>query len=181
MAWPVRRTQAAALAPQQRLTGNRDGDSRAIIHLQRADKAGRRHADDSERLLVEFECLADDCRVGGEPFLPELMAEHDHWRGARLVIFVTDCAPQNGLYAQPGVIATRYGLSVDDLRLLAYHGAHFRNRREGKEIAERATRRGDLRLAHPDKDVVAKQRKRLYVRRLRYIRSTGHAATHPER
>src|SRR6266540_556688 len=54
--------------------------------LQSAGKSRRRHANDGEGLLIEFERLADDCRVGAEPFLPELMAEYDHRRSACPVI-----------------------------------------------------------------------------------------------
>jgi len=90
--------------------------------LQSAGKSRRRHANDGEGLLIEFERLADDCRVGAEPFLPELMAEYDHRRSACPVIFVRDRASQHGLYANPGVIAAGHGLPLDDLRLLAYDG-----------------------------------------------------------
>src|SRR6266542_4933297 len=172
----LRRSQAAVRASQQRLTGNRDGDGWAKIYLQRAGKRGWRHADDGERLLIEFKRLTDDRGVGGEAFLPELMAEHGHGYSPRLVIVVRNRTSQHGLYAQPGVIAARHNLPIDDLCLGARHDIQVRQRREGKEIAERTIWRG-LRLAHPGKDFVKKQRLAFRARCRGDIRS----ATPPRR
>src|SRR5262245_19195490 len=110
---------------QQRLTGNRDRDCGALIHLPCAREGRRRYADDGERLLIEFELLADDGRVGAEPFLPELMAEYDYRCGAFPVVLSSDCPSQNRLYAEPAVIAAGHDLSADDLCLPANHGIHL--------------------------------------------------------
>jgi len=83
------------------------------------------------------------------------MAEHDYRRSACPVVFISDCASPHGLHAQPGIIAAGHDLSPDDLCLLAHHGIQFTERSEGKEIAERAVRRG-LRQAHPGKDFMTK-------------------------
>src|SRR6185503_5763814 len=93
--WLIRRAQAATLTPQQRLASNRNSDGRVITYLQRARERLRRHTDDSERHLVEFERLADDGGIGAEPLLPKLIAEHNHWRRARFVIFITDRTSQD--------------------------------------------------------------------------------------
>ena len=71
--------------------------------------------------MVEFERLADDCRVRGEALLPELMAEHDHRRCARPIILGIDRASQTRLHSQPGVIAAGHGLPVDYVRLISDH------------------------------------------------------------
>ena len=93
-----------------------------LTHLQRAVECRLGHADDGERVLIEFDLLADDRRVGSEPLLPELIAEHDDRRGSCSVIIIRDGASQHRLYAQTGVIAAGDGLTVDDLCLLAYDG-----------------------------------------------------------
>ena len=38
--------------------------------------------------------------IGAEPLLPKLMAEHDYWRGAWLVILVSDRASQARLHSR---------------------------------------------------------------------------------
>src|SRR6185503_6627418 len=116
--------------------------------------------------------LADDRRIGAEPFLPKLMAEHDHWRGTWLVVLVSDDTPQARLHSEAGVIAAGHGLPLDDLRLLVHHRRQFTNRSEGKEIAERTVRHNAC-LAHLFKDLVAKQRKRLGARRCGDVRGAA--------
>src|SRR5438132_3692033 len=91
------------------------------------------------------------------------MAEHDHRRCARLIIFVNDRASQARLHSQPGVIAAGHGLPVDDLRLIPHHRTQFTGWSEGKEIAERAVWRNGARLSHFFKDLVAKERIRFYA------------------
>src|SRR6267143_1361917 len=130
-------------------------------------------------MLVEFDWLADDGGVGAEPFLPKLMAEHDDLRCTSLVIFVSNRASQARLHSQPGVIAARHGLSVNDLRLIADYRVHFIYRSESKEIAKWTFCRLRL-LPHPFKDFVAKQRKRARARCPGDVRRSTHA-TNPER
>ena len=170
-----RRAQSAALAPQQRLLGERDGDGGLIIHLQGAGERGRCDADDGKRLLVEFERLANDSATRAQPLLPKLMAEHNHWRGAWLVIIVSNGASQARLHSQPGIIVAGHGLPVDDLRLIGHYRVHFMYRSESKEIGEGTFRRLRPRLAHLFKDLVAKQRKPPRARRPGDGRRSAHA------
>src|SRR6266404_9200424 len=102
------------------------------------------------------------------------MAEHDHWRGTWLVIFVSDSASQARLLSEASVIAAGHGLPLDDLCLLVHHRRQFTNRTGGKEIAERTVRRSDARLRHLFKDLVAKQRKPLCAWRRGHVRGAAH-------
>src|SRR6266850_1568671 len=123
--------------------------------------------------------MANDGGVGAEPFLPKLMAEHDHRRCTWLVIFVSNRASQARLHSQPGVIAARHGLSVNDLPLIADYRVHSIDRSESKEITKWTFRRLRL-LPHPFKDFVAKQRKRARARWPGDVRRSTHA-TNSER
>src|SRR5262249_3679397 len=149
-------------------------DGGVIPDLQRADKSRRRHANDGEKLPVEFERPAYDSRIRGEPLLPKLMAEYNDWRCARLIIFYSDRASQDRLRSQPGVITAGYGLPVDDLRLITWRRSHFADRGESKEIAERAVRCLRLR-AQFFEDVGPKQRIPGRARRPRYERCAARA------
>ena len=82
----------------------RDCDDRVITHLQRAVESARCDADDRERLLVEFELLADDGGVSVKSVLPQLVTEHNNRRSAGAIVFSSNGASQSRVQSQTGEV-----------------------------------------------------------------------------
>ena len=83
-------------------------------HVRRIDqlsafKAGRRHTDDSELMIVEGEVLADKIRVCSKPALPKAVTNyHDGVRQSRLILLRQKGAALNCLHSEHVEVVARY-------------------------------------------------------------------------
>ena len=105
--------QNAAGAVDERFVG--DGDpERGRIFEAVAEKAGRRDANDGERLPVEADAGAYDGAVGAEFLLPGAIAEHGNGSSALAVVVGSDHAPGIGANPEHGEVVSG--------NVFAFHG-----------------------------------------------------------
>src|SRR5258707_2550126 len=77
------------VAPRIELRLHRERDPNVGAHTSLAPLKGRRrHSHDGIGLLIEFNGLADDLRVGREMGLPQAITDHCHGRTAWLLVFL---------------------------------------------------------------------------------------------
>ena len=93
----LQRREDAALLGDPPLGGGpeRAGRRRHVdVAVGRVLRNRRQHADDGVRPVVHLEGLADDVGVAAKPRAPVLVAQHQHRRGARVVVAVDERATE---------------------------------------------------------------------------------------
>src|SRR5205823_15048938 len=96
----IRLVQARAALIQHRFDGQRKPEIRRITAQGVAKPSRRSHPDDRHGMVIDDKRAAYDLRIEAIMLLPGAVADDDHRRGVRLVVFRIQAAPDNDAYPE---------------------------------------------------------------------------------